>query len=333
MLRSSSQAIPDLILTGVKTIAGQVVDRQGQPIAGAIVRQSGDGPLRTETRSDAHGQFKLPGVIEGPVVVFASQERYRPGAQLAESDASSIKITLAGAGDPPARSYRTLDSPLPIAEEKALARRLFDPYAERVLTSGKDPEKYRVVVDGVQIDPFAVIERLESIKLLAPSHRNMALVPLVEALAKENLEEAIAQAESGTDADTRAICYLEICEVRRELETPRLRKLTDQALLNARAMKAPAMKVMIFGQIADKLIDLGDKERARKLLAEAEEQARPTIKGMKGGGYTLGTVAESLARLDLPAALRMVDDLAREAKKHDKVDRRYVFARIYGSMA
>jgi hypothetical protein len=333
MWTGPSQAIPDLVLTGLKTVAGQVVDRQGQPIAGVTVRQSGDGPLRTETRTDARGQFQLPGVIEGPVIMFASKEGYRLGAQIAESDSSSIKVTLTRAGDPPAISYRTLDSPLPITAEKALARRVFEPYAERVLAVGKYPEKYRVMVDAVQIDPAAVVERLESIKLTEALHLNLARVQLAEALAKENLDEALAQAEAGTDADTRAWCYLGICDVLRDLAKPRLRELTDQALLNARAMKSPADRVMFFGRIADKLIDLGDKERARRLLAETEELARPTVKGIKAGGYNLGIAAEALARLDLPAALKMIDDLAREAKKNDKVDRAYVFVRIYGAMA
>ena len=83
----------------------------------------------------------------------------------------------------------------------------------------------------------------------------------------------------------------------------------------------------MYGQIADKLIDLGEKERARKLLAEAEELGRPTVKG-NVGGFNLGIVAEALARLDLPAALKMLDDLAQQVRKNDKRDRTYVFVRF-----
>ena len=67
----------------------------------------------------------------------------------------------------------------------------------RVLIAGKGPEKYRLMAEAVQIDPAAVIERLESIKLTASEYRNMVRVQLVEALARENLDEALAQAESG----------------------------------------------------------------------------------------------------------------------------------------
>ena len=65
---------------------------------------------------------------------------------------------------------------------------------------------------------------------------------------------------------------------------------------------------------------------------EAEELAGPTVKGNKGG-FNLGLVAEALARLDLPAALKMLDDLAQQVRKNDKTDRTYVFVRFYGNIA
>ena len=48
------------------TVEGRVVDRRGQPVAGAVVRQSGDGPMPTEILTAADGRFQLPGVLEGP---------------------------------------------------------------------------------------------------------------------------------------------------------------------------------------------------------------------------------------------------------------------------
>ena len=44
-------------------------------------------------------------------------------------------------------------------------------------------------------------------------------------------------------------------------------------------------------------------------------------------------MAQALARLDLPAALKMLDELAQEVDKNDKSDRTYVFVRFYGTIA
>jgi hypothetical protein len=324
--------VPYIVLNGLRTVTGQVIDRQGQPVAGVRVLQSGDGPLRTEALTGSDGQFRLPGVIEGPAFVFASKDGYRFNLQPIELDNAPIKLTLTRSNEPPARTYKTLNSPLPVEEEKALARRLFLPYAERVLALGSFTQKFRMVAHAVHIDPAAVQEKLDTIKFIDPDYLNLARIQLVEGLATDSLDEALAQAEVCTSADSRAICYLEICEVRPDLGKRRMREILDQAVLNARAVKSPTDRLRIYGQIADKLIDLGERERARKLLREAEEIAGPTIKGNKGG-FNLGIVAEALARLDLPAALKMLDDLARQVRKDDKSDRTYVFVRFYGAIA
>jgi len=157
-------------------------------------------------------------------------------------------------------------------------------------------------------------------------------VLLVDALAKDSLDEALAQAEVSTSPEIRASCYLGICYTRPDLDKTRVRELMNQALLNCRAMKSPADRLRIYGQVADKLIDVGDREQARKLLAEAEALGRSTTKA-ETGALELGVVAEALARLDLPAALKMLDELAQQVRKAQKTDRTYVFVRFYSEIA
>ena len=260
-LTGGDRIVPDIVLPGIRTVTGQVVDRQGLPVAGVRVLQSGDGPLRTEAMTHSGGQFRLPGVIEGPAFVFASKDGYRFAVQTIELEPTPVKLILTRNEEPPTRSYKTLDSPLPAEEEKALARRLFLPYAERVLTQGSYAQKYRLVADAVHIDPNAVREKLETIKFADADYLNMARVQLVEGLATDSLDEALAQAEVCTSADSRVFCYLGICDVRPDLDKSRMREIIDQAVLNARAVKSPTDRLYIYGQIADKLIDLGEKER------------------------------------------------------------------------
>ncbi len=51
------QEIPPVILPLVRTISGQVVDRQGQTVPDALVQQAGDGPMPTSATTDRSGPF------------------------------------------------------------------------------------------------------------------------------------------------------------------------------------------------------------------------------------------------------------------------------------
>ena len=63
-------------LTRLRTVEGRVVDRQGKPVAGALVFQSGDGPSRTRAATHDDGRFRLEGInSEGPVFVFVRKRR------------------------------------------------------------------------------------------------------------------------------------------------------------------------------------------------------------------------------------------------------------------
>ena len=59
----------------------------------------------------------------------------------------------------------------------------------------------------------------------------------------------------------------------------------------------------VLGQIADRLIDLGDLDRARTVLRESLEQARSIGKEDKSAERLPIYLAVALSRLDLPAAL------------------------------
>ena len=182
-LAGRSQELPAFVLRRVGKIEGRVVDRQGKPVSGAIVRQSGDGPLPTETLSDDQGEFRLTGVLEGPAFVFAEGKGFRFHFQGIDANAKPVTVVLARTSEPPASSYRTLPPVLPIDEEKALARRLMQAHGERVLKCGDDDDKFRFLINEAAIDPFAVLERIETVKFNEPDYAKAARLNLVEALA------------------------------------------------------------------------------------------------------------------------------------------------------
>ena len=71
-----------------RTVAGRVVDRTGQPVAGATVFQSGDSPARTEAETGADGRFALNGVVARPTFLFARKPGYRFGGLAIASESA-----------------------------------------------------------------------------------------------------------------------------------------------------------------------------------------------------------------------------------------------------
>ena len=322
-----------LVLRRLREVEGRVVDRQGQPVAGAVVRQSGDGSLPTEAVTAPDGRFRLEGVLEGPALVFAEKAGFRFHFQPIDDGSGPVEVVLARIGEPPAVAYHTLPPALPVADEKALARRLILPCVETIVPHGKDVEKLRFFRDAASIDPLGMLDRLRSIKFADADLHNLARVALVESLARDNLDEAMALLEASDAADVRALGYLSLCDVRRDLPPARVQELLAQAAVNARGMKSPSYRIIIEAQIAGHWLDLGEPDRARPLLQESLALGRDTVKGIKNGGYNLAEVAEGLARLDLPAALKLLDDLERGARQNDPRDRSYVFERFLGHIA
>ncbi len=306
-----------LVLRRVGTVEGRVVDRQRQPIAGARIRQSGDGPLPTETLSTQDGRFRLSGVCEGPALVFAEKEGFRTHFRPVNHGSQPVQVVLARTNEPPTIAYHTLPPALPVEEEIVLARRLIQPCVETFLQCGTELEKLRLLQDTAEIDPLDMLERLESFKFVNPDYLTVARVNLAEALSRENLDEATDLLEASGTADIRAWGYVGICELRRDLPPARLRELLAQAAVNERGMKSSTDRLQIEAQLAERWLDLGETERARAVIDEALGIGQNTPKGNKNG-YNLGLVAEALARLDLPAALKLLDDLAHNAQERQE---------------
>ncbi|HZW31549.1 MAG TPA: hypothetical protein VFF52_12630 [Isosphaeraceae bacterium] len=332
-MREQSSKPPVLVLRRVRDVEGRVIDRQAQPIAGAIVRQSGDGPLPTESVTAQDGRFRLQGVLEGPALVFAGKDGFRLQFQPIDDGSNPTEVVLTRTGEPPAVAYHTLPPALPVEDEKTLARRLILPCVERIFPHGKDAEKFRFFRDAAAIDPLGMLDRLESIQFADADLRKLARVILAESLARDNLDEATALLEASDAADVRALGYLGLCDVRRDLPPARVRELLAQSGVNARGMKSPAYRIPFEAGIAGHWLDLGEPERARPFLEEALALGQNTGKGSKTVNFNLGQVAEGLARLDLPAALKILDDLERDARKNDPCDRSYVFERFLGHIA
>jgi protocatechuate 3,4-dioxygenase beta subunit len=77
-----------------RTLAGEVVDQQGQPVPRARVFNKGDGPQVVSTESDRRGRYRLQGISEGGLFVFASADGFRFGGARISDDGDEARIVL-----------------------------------------------------------------------------------------------------------------------------------------------------------------------------------------------------------------------------------------------
>ncbi len=135
--------LPKVVLRRPRTVEGRVVDTRGKPVAGALVRQADDGPAPTQTVADTDGRFALPGVLAEPAFVFVAKDRYPfVGAPITATDAV-VEVMVTGINESDRKPLKSPEAPLSRAQELAIAHRVFDPYAERVIKEGEAQELFR----------------------------------------------------------------------------------------------------------------------------------------------------------------------------------------------
>ncbi len=210
-----------------RTVRGQVVDRQGKPVAGIEVFQSGDGPKRTSTKTDAEGRFSLGGFRQGPVFVFVHGELFRFQGRLVKPDETNVTVELTRVSERPRREMKMLPDPIPFEESKRLAKRL----AEPLWTTAVDNGRYAVLSRLVNVDPARVLERMESVKFDNPGAKDRLREELVLALARTDFEEASAVAESIGNPATRASALMDLADTLPARDRDRKLALLDRALL------------------------------------------------------------------------------------------------------
>ena len=243
---------------------------------------------------------------------------YRFGGIAIAAESEDVTLAIHKVDEPPRLMRKTLPPPLPHPEEVALARRLLDPYAERVLKQGgeagegahaRSPGAHRARARD-RVDPAKKV-------FTAPFFNGMIGLRVATGLMDESVDEALAVLEGLEEPAAKAIGFIE-----REQETGRRKpdpalEVLDRALLNARAAKEPdGIKLLLMGQVAEQFLDLGQTERGRAILREGEALAKQLPKA-GWVGYARGAFAEELVQIDLEGALALTKDLA-DARGFDR---------------
>jgi len=311
-------AFSDVVLHSVpplRAVAGRVIDSRGQSVAGATIRQSGDGPKRMWALSDDGGGFRIAGVFREPAFLFVEGPGLRFIGRGLAGDVDKVELKAVRASDPPARTLRTLASPLPREQEKALALKLIRDDVERI-----ERKEIRVDLNYLlkvlpRVDPAHTLELAGKNLIQFPgigSLADFARLAAAQGLLQESPEEAEAIAESIKKPSLRSQFYRNASDAARASDSARARELLQRALMQARAETAPADRLEELGLIGYRLIELGDRDngsavlRQGQAIAETLPKATP-LNRRTPGPHARGRFGAKLARIDGPAASKLVE--------------------------
>jgi hypothetical protein len=290
------------------TVGARVLDRHGQPVAGADVWTTDEKGVPIRTTTDDEGRFRLGEIPTRRSFLFVAAAGYRFHGQVIEPDARLVDVTLARSDEPRSTRMTTLAPPRTRKEERDLARRLFLSYAERAVKEGDESTRLHVLEVLARVEPGRVLEVIETGIFANPWFNDYLRRACAQALWEDSHEEAMAVVEAMQSAEWRARGHLDVCDVLPAGDRKARLEQVDQALLQARAITEGDHRVQTLGQVAEHYLDLGEVEKGTKLLRETLPAARELPK-VGWSGYARGSFAEELAQVDRAAALQLVREV------------------------
>jgi hypothetical protein len=318
-----------VVMRPLHPISGRVVDRQGKPVAGVDVFEAGDGPVRTSARTGQDGRFVLGGFFTGRVFVFARAQGFRFEGQLVKPGDADVTVELTRTTERPARELTTLPDPIPIEESRALARRLLDRWWSAAVEKKDEGAKYFVTRFLVAADPVEALRKIDAVKF--PNERSRsALISLVaRTLAKTDLDEAETVAESIGHPGIRAGTLAYLVDLVAPSDRRRKLDLLSRATVQAHATTEPADRIFQLGEIAVRLLELGEIEKARELFADGRRRAME----FPDRSFKRRSFAALLARVDSPGALALAKALSGEKVYGDLIAESVAFGLAWGDPA
>jgi protocatechuate 3,4-dioxygenase beta subunit len=299
--------MPDIVLmktTGLRAVAGRVVDRRGDPIADADVLQAGDGPSPTKARTDSQGRFLIRGVAEGPAFLFARKPGHRFAGRMIDAGSAPVELVLDRSDEPPRTLRQPAAWPMPRAEERAIARKLLEP----ALAATQEPDlaylRQQAIAAMARVDPGRVLEMLED-RVVPPGQGGQrSLDQVAVGLLEEGPRQALDVIESDQDPASRISGYLALFKAAAGPQRDFRRDLLERALAESRRVEDPGAKSTLLAQVGDGWRELGDLDQAapvlrnaRALFARADQPQYAWIPGL----------APALAVVDLPSALAIAE--------------------------
>ncbi|HUS81542.1 MAG TPA: carboxypeptidase regulatory-like domain-containing protein, partial [Armatimonadota bacterium] len=296
--RGETHEVPDIVMDVARgTLAGVVVDADGQPLAGIEVFNAGDGPEAVTTQTDEAGHFRLEGLWEGTAWAFARAEGLRPACARGETGDDDLRITLLPADARP-------DAPgNPPADELAARRALAQELALEAL-AGAPPNE--ALVRGPALAALACANPALAEQTWQDEGRP-AEATFVQALA-ESLAETDANAAIerilATDTSVRATALISVGRAAADREPELAAEAFSLAATAAESTPDPVRRATVLAQAGRGLLALGYAgggelvRQAAAAAAEADPEDYGTIK-------CLMEVAPAVAEVDVDQALAL----------------------------
>ncbi len=160
---SSSLVLAPITVDRLRSIAGQVVDTAGNPVAGATVLNWGNPTPLTGAVTGTSGRFHLGSLPRTTAFLFVDAPGYRFHTSSLSSGRSTIDIVVRRDDQPPERAIATLAPPIMRPEAIDLAAKVIKPYSDTMLGAGSDPEaRSRVVEVLARIDPDGAWQKCQA---------------------------------------------------------------------------------------------------------------------------------------------------------------------------
>jgi hypothetical protein len=307
-----SREFPPLILNPLevaRTLLGRVVDAHDLPVAGASVFQSGDGPRRTRTVTDAEGRFRLPGVYRDSAFLFIEGPGLRLVGRPVEPGDTAATYRAVRVGDPPSKSWRTLPPPWPRDRSRALALKLLEPEIAKLERKEPGATLSPAAFSAFgRLDPTRALQFVEQRRITDEIEVRYLRFGAALGLLDAGSEPAADVIERFNQPELRARFAREACDAAAAGDLAAKLAWLDRALVQARAVGEPASKLNELGRVGTRLLDLGELERGTAVLREAQAIAESLPRLQPNGRVTAamlarGQFASSLARIDAAAAL------------------------------
>jgi hypothetical protein len=312
----------DVRLRRLRTISGQVVDRNGQPVADATVFHAGDAHDSPRTKTDEDGRFRLPGVPDGQIFLFAEKSGHRFTGKLVAENGDSATLVLSRS-DEAADPLITRPPALSPDAARTMAREVLEPFLVAAAKSGTNDDKYWAAFALAEIDRIEAFERLDRMNFApkrpdreGPTERDDVAGYIVMKLAVERpvelRDEICAMIESIDDRDWAAGGYTSLANFTPKSERTLKLEFIQQAILRVRTLKNPASRARELATLARLLNELGEAKRAGELIDEATRHADALSGQQSDDADAFSSLAAVLAPTDLPAALGWLDRIAND---------------------
>lgn len=287
---SGEFTLPDVILAPLRTISGIVTDQEGMPLNDVTVWAHGlESGGRSETLTNAKGEFSINNVSSDALFAFASADRYRMGgAPLLDDEA--IRIQLDRVEETP-RERPSVAEAIEWEQRRNIGIDLLNPWIERAIDNGDSRQLRSRLRKLCQIDPERALESF------GDSEDPAARLETIGFAGEP--EEVIAESRSVDDLNLRVIM---LCRASEQTDN-QVAKLAilNEAALSCQGIESPSHRVAYLAMTSEAFKDAGD-DRSAEALARVAQQTADKLGAGEWEQYTRGLAAKALSSFDMEEA-------------------------------